>query len=77
MREDATGLLDEVQKLGLVYLFQSSSPKAVVLSLDEFKRILEAIEDSQDVVYAEKVLSDKKTKFLPLDSFWKKYNLAK
>lgn len=77
MREDAIGLLNDVQKLGLVYLFQHSDPKAVVLSLEEFGKIMDIIEDYQDTTEAEAVLKDKKTRFIPLDQAWKKYNLTK
>lgn len=77
MREDAIGVLEAVKKLGLVYVFQHSSPKAVVLSVEEFKRIMDMIEDYQDASEAEAILKDKKTKFIPLDQAWKKYKLAK
>ena len=75
MRENAIGLLKDVQKLGLVYLFQHSDPKAVVLSLDQFNKIQEMIEDFNDALTAEKILTSPKTKFVPLEKFWKKYKL--
>ncbi len=77
MREDANGLLDDVQKLGIVYLFQRSNPKAVVVSMEEFGKLIEMVGDYKDAFEAEKILKDKKTKFIPLDQAWKKYNLAK
>ena len=48
LREDALGVLSDVDKLGLVYLFQRSDPRAVLLSLKEFDRVLELIEDRID-----------------------------
>ena len=48
MREDALGVLSDVDKLGLVWLFQHSDPRAVVLSLKEFAKLCELIEDRVD-----------------------------
>lgn len=48
MREDALGVLSDVDKLGLVWLFQHSDPRAVVLSLKEFAKLCELIEDRAD-----------------------------
>lgn len=76
MREDAIGLLKDVQKMGLVYLFQHSDPKAVILSLESFQRLQDLIEDYQDSIEAEKILLDPTTKFVPFEKFWKKNKLA-
>ncbi|MDO8515081.1 MAG: type II toxin-antitoxin system prevent-host-death family antitoxin [bacterium] len=57
LREDTLGVLRDVQKFGLVYLFQHSDPKAVVISMDEFARLQEAYEDyidNKDAVELEK-----------------------
>lgn len=48
MREDALGVLSDVDKLGLVWLFQHSDPRAVVLSLKEFAKLCELIENRAD-----------------------------
>ena len=48
LREDALGVLSDVDKLGLVYLFQHSDPRAVVLSLKEFTKLCELAEDRTD-----------------------------
>lgn len=48
LREDALGVLSDVDKLGLVYLFQHSDPRAVVLSLKEFTKLCELVEDRAD-----------------------------
>ena len=60
MREDALKLLDAVKTQGLVYLFHHSDPQAVMLSLDEFQRMQELVEDHLDEIEAkvkEKILS--------------------
>ena len=57
LREDTLGVLRDVQKFGLVYLFQHSDPKAVVISMDEFSKLQEAYEDyidNKDAVELEK-----------------------
>lgn len=48
LREDTLGVLRDVQKFGLVYLFQHSDPKAVVISMNEFAKLQEAYEDYID-----------------------------
>lgn len=76
MRERALGLITDVQKLGVAFLFQRSDPKLVMLSLDEYQRLAELAQEYLEVIEAEKILTDKNTKFLPMEKFWKKYKLA-
>jgi len=48
MREDAKGLLDQVKKQGPTYIFYRSKPEGVLLSLAEYNRLIEMLEDYQD-----------------------------
>jgi len=47
MREDALGLLNLVQKEP-VYIFHRSKPQAVLLSIDKFISLRNAINDCED-----------------------------
>ena len=60
MRERASELLEEIKSLGLIYLFQHSNPKAVMLSMEEFERINELLEDHLDEMDAKKLSKDEK-----------------
>lgn len=73
MREDAIRLLKDVSNLGIIYLFQHSQPKAVLLSLDEFQRLQELVEDHLDEMEAENLSKDKRGKGIPLSKIIKKY----
>ena len=73
MREDANGLLDDVQKLGLIYLFQHSDPKAVVLSIEEFYRFQEMTEDYIDELDATKLANEPRGELISLAKVIKKY----
>lgn len=59
-----------------VFILQHSKPKAVFLSFEKYQRLVGLVEDYLDALEAEEILEDKKTKFLPLEKFWKKYKLA-
>ena len=48
MRVDADGLIKDVEKKGLKYLFQKSKPKMVMMNMKLFKRIIEGYEDWLD-----------------------------
>lgn len=73
LREDALGVLSDVDKLGLVYLFQHSDPRAVVLSLKEFKRLRELIEDRLDEQEAEELSREERGVGIPIAQVAKKY----
>ena len=66
MREDAVGMLNAVNKLGLVYVFQHSDPKAVMLSLDEFAHLQKLMEDYLDESEAAKLAKEPHGKLIPL-----------
>ena len=53
MRVDAIGLLNDVEKSGMKYIFQNSKPKAVMINMILFERMVEKYEDwiDQERVY--------------------------
>lgn len=73
LREDAIGVLSDVDKFGLVYLFQHSDPRAVVLSLKEFTRICGLIEDRADERDAAELSLENRGKGIKLNIVSKKY----
>lgn len=73
LREDALGVLSDVDKLGLVYLFQHSDPRAVVLSLKEFSKLHELIEDRADERDALELSREDRGEGIELKKVAKKY----
>jgi len=73
MREDAIGLLETVNKLGLVYVFQHSNPSAIMLSLEEFQRLYDLIEDHMDELEAKRLHKEKRGKGIPLANILSQY----
>lgn len=71
MREDALKLLTEVKKRGFLYLFHHSDPKAVVLSLEEFQRLHDLVEDHIDEKEAEILSFEKRGRGTPLKKILK------
>ena len=53
MRVDALGLIKDVEKLGMKYIFQKSKPKVVMMNMVLFERMVEKYEDwlDQERVY--------------------------
>jgi len=58
MRENAVKLLRDVRKFGVVYIMHRSDPKAVMLSVEEFKRMNELIEDYLDELDAQELAKE-------------------
>ncbi len=73
LREDALGVLSDVDRLGLVYLLQHSDPRAVVLSLKEFTKLCELIEDRADERDAAELSHEDRGRGIPLKTIAKKY----
>lgn len=73
IREDALGVLSDVDKLGLVYLFQHSDPRAVVLSLKEFAKLRELLEDRADERDAAELSLEDRGIGIPVTTVAKKY----
>lgn len=56
MREKALELLEQVEKsTEPVFVFHRSKPKAVIMSIGEFSRLNEQIEDLEDSITARKL----------------------
>lgn len=56
LRERALELLDQVKKTSEpVYVFHRSKPKAVILSIEEFSKLKELIEDLEDSILARRL----------------------
>ena len=73
MREDALNLLDEVDQLGFTYVFHRSKPRAVILKIDEFVAMQEALEDFQDLDDVKKLSKEKRGKGTSLKDIASKY----
>ena len=73
MREDALGLLDQVKKNGVTYIFHRSEPKAVMIDIDEFDKLQEMIEDHQDELDAIKLEKEPRGKGIPIEEIMKEY----
>jgi prevent-host-death family protein len=73
MRERAAKLLDEVKSLGVVYVFQHSDPKAVMLSMEQYQRITELLEDHLDEMEAAKLSKEKRGRGIPLSKILAKF----
>lgn len=73
LREDALGVLSDVDKLGLVYLFAHSDPRAVVLSLKEFAKLRELLEDRADERDAAELFLEDRGQGIPLKTIANKY----
>lgn len=73
LREDALGVLSDVDKLGLVYLFVHSDPRAVVLSLKEFAKLQELLEDRVDELDAAELSLEERGPGVSLKKLAKKY----
>lgn len=73
LREDTLGVLSDVDKLGLVWLFQHSDPRAVVLSMQEFTKLCELVEDRADERDAAELALEVRGEGIPLKNIVKKY----
>lgn len=73
LREDALGVLSDVDKLGLVYLFVHSDPRAVMLSLKEFAKLRELLEDRADERDAAELFLEDRGQGIALKTVAKKY----
>jgi len=74
MREDAVGLLNAVKNQGLIYLFQHSDPKAVMLSMEEFIRLQELVEEHIEEQEALKLSLEERGKGVPIEKIISKYD---
>lgn len=73
MREKTQELLEDVKKQGILYLFHHADPAAVMLSMEEFQRIHELLEDHLDEMEAKKLSRETRGKGIPLAKIIVKY----
>lgn len=69
MRLDPVGLLNDINRHGGVnYIFHRSTPKAVMLSIADFEKMMDIIEDYRDSLLAQKLENEDKSKIKWLTS---------
>jgi len=73
MRENALKTLSFVEKKGLAYLFHRSEPRAVMLSVKEFLKLMELVEDYLDQLETEKLAKEPRGKGILFSEIAKKY----
>ena len=77
MRQKTLSILQYARKSQEpIFIMHHSKPKGVFLSFEKYQKMVELVEDYLDILEAETILEDKKTKFIPLEKFWGKYKLA-
>ncbi|MBU4210450.1 type II toxin-antitoxin system Phd/YefM family antitoxin [Patescibacteria group bacterium] len=75
LRVNTIALLDEVEKKGMKYVFQRSVPKAVLLSMDRYKKLLEMLEDWEDEFLARKLEKEDKGNGVSLKAVMEEYGI--
>jgi len=77
IRQKTLSILQYAQKSQEpIFIMHHSKPKGVFLSFEKYQKMVELVEDYLDILEAETILEDKRSKFIPLEKFWKKYKLA-
>jgi len=74
LREDTINILSNVRKLGYLYIFNRSEPKAVILSLDEFTKLHMMLEDYANEKDAKKLAAEPRGKGISHSEIVKKYS---
>lgn len=76
-RKDPDSILESIQgKSDPLYLFRGSQPKAVVLDIEEYARLMETEEDYQDLLLISEIASDPhRHEGLTIEEVIKKYNI--
>ncbi len=75
MRRDAIGLLKDVEKKGMKYIFQNSKPMAVMMNMIIFKRFLEMLEDEEDQKRVYEIENEELGKGVSLEDVAKEYGV--
>lgn len=74
MRENALDLLKQIEKSeDPIYLFHHSKPKAVLLSLEEYIKLQEILEDYLEEKEAKKLAKTPREKLIPFEKVAQKY----
>ena len=77
-RKDPDSVLESIQgKSDPLYLFRGSEPKAVVLDIEEYARMMERDEDYQDLLLISKIAAnpDRHKDGISFEDILKKYNI--
>jgi len=81
LREDALGVLKDLKKEDLLYIFHRSEPQGIMLSNDQYARLIERIEDLEDELFAQKAheetLNTPEEELIPLDQILKEFDLSR
>lgn len=77
LRERALDLLDQVEKTDEpVFVFHHSKPRAVIMSIEEFSKLKELIEDLEDSIFARNLETKAgKGKYFGIDEIKKRHGL--
>ena len=75
LRINTIKVLKDVQKNGMKYVFSRSKPEAVLLSMDEYRRMIEKIEDQTDSQFAIELSKLPKTNSISLENVAKEYGV--
>ncbi|MBU1200580.1 hypothetical protein KJ953_03565 [Patescibacteria group bacterium] len=75
MRVDTLGLLKRVKRDNFKYVFNRSTPEAVLLSMMEYERMLERLEDAEDKLVALTMVKESKGRGVSLKTAAKKYDV--
>lgn len=76
-RKDPDSVLESIQgKSDPLYLFRGSEPKAVVLDIEEYARLMETEEDYHDLLLISEIAADPhRHEGLTIEEVIKKYNI--
>ncbi len=73
LREDALGVLNQVDRTGFAYVMHHSKPRAILMNIEQFQSWQEMLEDRWDEMEALKLSREPKGKGIPLTEVLKKY----
>lgn len=75
LRVNTIALLDEVDKSGSKYIFQRSQPRAVLLSIAEYEKLIQRFEDLSDELRAAQLTKLPKGKGKTLGEVQREYGV--
>ncbi len=75
MRVDAIGLIKDVEKLGMKYIFQKSKPKVVMMNMILFERMAELLEDDLDQQRVDELADEELGEGVLLEDVAKEYGV--
>lgn len=75
MRVDAIGLIKDVEKLGMKYIFQKSKPKVVMMNMILFERFVGLIEDEMDQQRVDELAKIEHGEGISLEDLAKEYGV--